>query len=481
MWRTVSKLGGAGLIFVIIMALMTPALAPAVERPDSFADLAAKVSSAVVNIRAVKTVKQSGVQQFFSSPDRGSQDQERKPFDPYEFFRPFFGPNGPSQQQPKEYKQRSLGSGVIVDHSGYVLTNNHVVAGADEISIKLKNGKEYEAVIKGRDPKTDLALIKIQTDDELPSLPLGDSDAMQVGDWVIAVGNPFGLENTVTAGIVSAKGRAIGAGVYDNFIQTDASINPGNSGGPLINLKGEVIGINTAIVAQGQGIGFAIPVNMAKNIMAQLKEKGRVVRGYFGVSPQKLTDKLAKQFNMKDTEGVLVARVEKDSPADKGGLKRGDIIVDVNGKEIPEPGTLYRVVADLTVGDKIQVKVMREGKEMTLSVTVGERPDEKVAGQEPTEKKGKLGLGVQNITPEMARQLGLADTKGVIVTRVLPGSPAEEAGLRRGDVILEVGHQPVEDVDMFYDEMVTLKKGEGVLLLVQRGEITQYLVLKLPE
>ena len=288
MWKAMSKISRAGLVLAAVTALLlAPALAQAAQRPGSFADLAEKVSKAVVNIQIVKIVKQQSFQQFYSGPRSQGEGQGDGRADPYEFFRRFFGPNFPGQQdQPRKFKQRSLGSGVIVNQDGFVLTNNHVVAGADQIKVVLNSGKEYEAEVKGRDPKTDLALIRIKTDDKLPFLPMGDSDSLRVGDWVIAVGNPFGLENTVTAGIVSAKGRAIGAGPYDDFIQTDASINPGNSGGPLIDLDGRVVGINTAIVPQGQGIGFAIPVNMAKRIMAQLKDKGKVTRGYFGVVPR---------------------------------------------------------------------------------------------------------------------------------------------------------------------------------------------------
>ncbi len=482
MWSITSKLSRAGLAFLVILTLMAPSLAPAAERPDTFADLADKVSPAVVNIRTEKTIKQSGIPDIMKDPRRRQQDRGQGQTDPYEFFRRFFGPNLPDQpSQPREFKQRSLGSGVIVDRTGFVLTNNHVVEGADQITVHLKNGKEYEAQIKGRDPKTDLALIKIKTDDELPFLPMGDSTALRVGDWVIAVGNPFGLENTVTAGIVSAKGRAIGAGPYDDFVQTDASINPGNSGGPLINLKGEVVGINTAIVPQGQGIGFAIPVNMAKKIMAQLKDKGKVIRGYFGVVPQKLDEKLAEQFGMEEPKGALVAFVEPDSPADQGGVKRGDVIVEVGGKPIPDTATLYKVVADLKVGESIEVKVLRKGETHSLNIEVGERPDEKGVKPNVPQNRTDLGMTLQNVTPQIAQQLGLKEAKGLVVTGIAPGGPAAEAGLSRGDVILEVGQQPVEDVDSFYAKLETLKKGEGVLLLVQQREITRYLVFKLPE
>jgi serine protease Do len=487
--RFVKIVSRAGLTFLVVAALMLPLMnqeplkAQAADRPDSFADLAEKVAPSVVNIRIVKTIKSQGTGNFFRFHRRSPQDDQNDGLgDPYEFFRRFFGPNQPGQDpRPREFKQRSLGSGVIVGRDGFVITNNHVVANADQIVVKMKNGKEYEAEVKGRDPKTDLALIKVKADEDLPYLPLGDSSKLRVGDWVIAVGNPFGLENTVTAGIVSAKGRAIGAGVYDDFIQTDASINPGNSGGPLINLKGEVVGINTAIVPQGQGIGFAIPVNLAKKIMAQLRESGKVVRGYFGVIPQELDEKLAEQFNMKEPEGALVSFVEKDSPADKAGIKRGDVIIEVDGKAIPAPGTLYKVVADLIVGEEVTVKVIRGGDTKELTIKVAARPDEEAKKPEEPKKEVRLGMTLQNLTPDLARQLGLKEAKGVVVTGVERGSPAAEAGLMRGDVILEAAHQPVNTIDDFYSQADKLKEGEGLLLLVQRREVTQYLVLKLPE
>ena len=483
MWKAMSKISRAGLILTVVTALLlAPALAQAAQRPGSFADLADKVSKAVVNIQIVKIVKQQSFQRFYSGPRNQGEDQGDGRADPYEFFRRFFGPNLPGQQEhPRKYKQRSLGSGVIVDQDGFVLTNNHVVSGADQIKVVLNSGTEYEAEVKGRDPKTDLALIKIKTEDKLPFLPMGDSDSLRVGDWVIAVGNPFGLENTVTAGIVSAKGRAIGAGPYDDFIQTDASINPGNSGGPLIDLDGRVVGINTAIVPHGQGIGFAIPVNMVKSIMAQLKDKGKVTRGYFGVVPQELNETLAEQFGIKDAKGVLISLVTKDSPAEKGGIKRGDVIINVDDKVIAEPSDLYRVVADLKVGDEITVILIRDGKEVNLKVKVGERPDEAEATEAEPQKRADLGLTVQDVTPQIAQQLGLKEPKGVVVTNVSQGSPAGEAGISRGDVILEVGHKPVKDVNAFYSSLDGLKPGEGVLLLVQRNDITRYVVLKIPK
>ncbi len=359
------------------------AQAPAVLAPDTFAVLAKQVSGAVVNISAEKIVKNQ-MQQFMEQNNTKRPKQGPGPEMPFgpegpfrdfrDFFDKFFG------EMPKSYKARSLGSGFIIDPKGYVVTNNHVVEGADKIKVILVGGKEYQATVKGRDTKTDLALIQIVNPPaDLTFLKMGDSDAMQVGDWVLAVGNPFGLAHTVTQGIISAKGRVIGAGPYDNFLQTDASINPGNSGGPLLNLKGEVIGINTAILASGQGIGFATPSNIAKSIIPQLESKGKVVRGMIGVQVQNVTPELAKSFGMSEAKGALVAQVNPDSPADKAGIHRGDIIIEFNGHPIHEMNELPRMVADTAPGAKATLKVLRDGKEKTLNLTIVELTDEKQA------------------------------------------------------------------------------------------------------
>ena len=326
-------------------------------------------------------------------PERGN------PFE--EFFGPGSGGDGPSEGS----QQKSLGSGFIIDREGYIVTNNHVVENADEIKVKLADGKEFEAKVVGRDPKTDLALIKIKGSADLHPLNMGNSDDLKVGSWVVAVGSPFGLEQTVTAGIVSAKGRTIGAGPYDNFIQTDASINPGNSGGPLINTRGEVIGINTAIIASGQGIGFAIPANMAKNVVPQLKDKGKVTRGWLGVSIQEVTPELAQSFGIKDKQGALVAEVFKGSPAERAGIEQGDVIVEFDGKQIKESKDLPQAVAATPVGKSVSLKLSRNGKAISKDLKVAEM-DEKTTevAKAPTGKK--LGIGVQNITPDIAQALG---------------------------------------------------------------------------
>jgi serine protease Do len=471
----------------LVLALAIAAPAGAEYVPDSFASLAAKVSPAVVNIRIVKTVKPGvgGMFNFHGQQQGPGQEGPPAPPDLHEFFRRFFGgPGGPKlpPQHPRQFKQRSLGSGVIVDPNGYVITNNHVVAEADEILVRLKEGKEYPAEIVGRDPKTDLALIKIKADKQLPSLPLGDSDKLRVGDWVLAVGNPFGLEHTVTAGIISAKGRIIGAGPYDNFLQTDASINPGNSGGPLINLKGEVVGINTAIVPQGQGIGFAIPVNTTKKIMAQLRKQGRVIRGWLGVTIQPVTKELAEKFGLDEPMGALVANVVPGSPADEAGLKRGDVIVRYDGKKVKDMHALPRLVADTPVGEEVALVVMRGGKKRPLQVTIGELKSEAAPKAETGKpEESKLGLSLQELTPDLAKQLGITGDKGLVITAVESGSPADEAGLMRGDVILEAAQKPVSSVSQFTKMASRLKPGEGLLLLIQRRDSTLFVVIKAPK
>jgi serine protease Do len=370
---------------------------------------------------------------------------------------------------PRNFEQKGVGSGFVISREGYILTNNHVVEEADQIRVKLANGKEYTGKVVGRDPKTDLALVRIDGAPDLHPLTLGSSDDIKVGSWVVAVGSPFGLEQTVTAGIVSAKGRVIGSGPYDNFIQTDASINPGNSGGPLVNMKGEVVGINTAIVAQGQGIGFAIPIDMAKDIAHQLETAGHVTRGWLGVSIQQMTPELAKSFGMKEEKGALVSQVVPASPAEKAGLEKGDVIVEYDGKEVADSKELPRLVASTSVGKTVTVKILRDGKAMERQVKVGEMEEKKPeVAKAPTGKK--LGIAVQNLTPEIARGLGLKMETGVVITQVEPGSPASEAGLQTGDVIREVDRKPVKDVDDFVRKVEEARGQDTVLLFIQRGQ-----------
>ena len=387
---------------------------------------------------------------------------------------------------PKEFKSRSLGSGFIFDPDGYIITNNHVVEGADKIKVKLLDGREFKATIKGRDPMTDLALIKIESGNhDLPVLPLGDSDAMQVGDWVLAVGNPFGLTHTVTQGIISAKGRVIGAGPYDDFIQTDASINPGNSGGPLVNLKGEVVGINSAIVATGQGIGFAIPSSMAKSIIPQLKEKGSVVRGMLGVQIQMVTPELAKSFGLKEPMGALVAEVNPGSPAAKAGLQRGDVIVDFNGTPIKEMHELPRLVAGIPPGKTASLKVLRNGKEQNFTVTIAEMKPEMMSrsmGMEEGEsEKSTLGMTMQELTPQLARSLQLKETSGVVVVQVEQGSPAGDAGIRPGDLIEEINGIPIKTMKDYQAQIANQKPGSSIRFLMKRRGKTMFVVVEVPE
>lgn len=433
--------------------------------PQSFADLAEKVKPAVVNISTEKTVRIPGSPfRHFFGPD--------EPFG--DFFRRFFDEDIPD----RELKQQSLGSGFIIDKDGYIITNNHVVEGADEIKVKLADGREFKAKVIGRDPKTDLALIKITTlFKNLPVLPLGDSDKVRVGDWVLAVGNPFGLEHTVTQGIISATGRVIGSGPYDNFLQTDAPINPGNSGGPLINLKGEVIGINTAIIATGQGIGFAIPSNMAKSVVSQLKEKGKVVRGWLGVSVQTITPEMAAAFGLKEPKGAIVSDVVAGSPAQTAGIKRGDIITAYDGKEIKRMSDLPRLVAETPVGKTVEIKVIRDGREMVLKATISELPAGKIAFGGPVSEES-LGMRVDNITPRWSYQLGIKDKSGVVVIGVAPNSPAEEAGIQVGDIIKEVNRKTVKNMKDYENAMEKTGKDKPVLLLIKRGGQTFYVSIK---
>lgn len=432
--------------------------------PQSFADLAERIKPAVVNISTTSTVRIPGnpFRQFFG-PEEG-------PFG--DFFHKFFG-----EVPDREMKQQSLGSGFIIDKDGYIITNNHVVEGADEIKVKLADGREFKAKVVGRDQKTDLALIKISSlFKELPTLALGDSDQMRTGDWVLAIGNPFGLEHTVTQGIISATGRVIGAGPYDNFLQTDAPINPGNSGGPLVNLKGEVIGINTAIISSGQGIGFAIPSNTAKRITSQLKEKGRVTRGWIGISIQNVTPEIAQAMGLKESKGALVADVMAGGPADSAGMKRGDVITVFDGKDIKNSGDLPRIVADTPVGKTVDVKVLRGGKETLLRLTVGELTPERMAAQAPAETD--LGMTVDNITPQWKSKLRLRESTGVVVTEVMPNGPAEDAGIQPGDIIKEVNRSTVRNLKEYTDALRQSGKGRPVLFLVKRGSQTFYVSIK---
>jgi serine protease Do len=394
-----------------------------------------------------------------------------------DFFDRFF-----RDQMPRDFKQQSLGTGFIIDKEGYILTNNHVVEKTDEIKVTLADKKAYVAKIVGRDQKTDLALIKIDPDEAVAALPLGDSDRLEVGEWVVAIGNPFGLGHTVTAGIVSAKYRRIGAGSYDNFIQTDASINPGNSGGPLLNTSGEVIGINTAIFSRGGGsigIGFAIPVKMAKDLLPQLKT-GKVVRGWLGVMIQSITPELQEKLKLKSEMGALVADVTEGGPADKAGIERGDVIVRFDGVEVEEMNDLPYLVASTPVGKQVTVEAIRKGDTKRFRVTIGELKEE---GESPVVAKAgpELGMTVREITPELADRFALSESSGVVVIDVERNSPAAEAGIRAGDVIVEVDQDPVRSMEEFDERIRGYKPGDTLLLLISRRGTTLYLTLTIPE
>jgi serine protease Do len=409
-----------------------------------------------------------------------TQVVERRVMGPEDMFRFFFGNqfNNLRPGVPRKFKRRSLGSGFIINPKGYILTNNHVVKSATKIKVKLHDGSTYKAKLVGADPKTDIALIKIDPKDKpLASAKLGNSDKVQIGEWVLAVGNPFGLSYTVTAGIISAKGRVIGEGPYDNFLQTDASINPGNSGGPLINMEGKVIGINTAIVAQGQGIGFAIPINMAKEILPQLRTRGKVIRGWLGVYVQALTPELSKSFGLKKTEGPVVTQVMGDSPAEKAGVKEGDIIVEFNGKKIKDTRELPHLVAMVPPGKVVPVKILRNGKEKTIKVKIGTMPEEKVSLGGSPSMKAKLGLKVAPLPPEVAQQTGIRG--GVYVVEVKPGSPAEESGIHHGDIILRVNRHKIKNLKDFNMVMAKTKPGEVVAFLIRRGNSSFYVAIQM--
>jgi serine protease Do len=456
-------------LVIMMVGLMLGAGLPAVQAsknapvrmvPQDFSGLAATVGPAVVHIRVEKTVKGAG-------PESGPFGQN--PFDGNEQYREFFGRHFGQQRQP-EYKQPAQGSGFIVDKSGLIVTNNHVVEGADKITVILKDESQYEAKIVGLDPITDIALIKVEAKKDLPAVRLGSSDDLKVGEWVVAIGAPFGLEYTVTAGIVSAKGRVIGSGPYDDFIQTDASINPGNSGGPLINMKGEVVGINTMIIAGGQGIGFAIPVNQAKGIIDQLETNGEVTRGWLGVTIQDVNEDMADYYGLKGKSGAMVADVVPGDPADRAGIRPKDIITEVNGKAVTNSHDLTNLAANLQVGETAGVTVLRNGKPQTLEVKIGKRPLTIAAASQSNrqENEGQYGFQVTDLTPELARQYDIQDTAGIIVVGVAPDSKADAAGVKKGDVILEVNRVSVASVKDFKSLLDQNKKSDGINLLVKR-------------
>ncbi|HEY7726324.1 MAG TPA: DegQ family serine endoprotease [Anaeromyxobacteraceae bacterium] len=456
----------------------TPLPAAAVPGAASLAPLVKAVKPAVVNVSTTTVIKNP--HPFLRGPRPGDDDDEP------DFFR-FFGPG------PREYKGQSLGSGFVINPDGYVLTNNHVVQNASDIKVRLADGREFEAKVVGRDAATDVALLKLEKASGLSTVPLGDSDSLEQGDFVVAIGNPFGFRESVTFGVVSAKDRTLTGNAFDDFIQTDAAINQGNSGGPLFNMKGEVVGINTAIISPqlGQGLGFAVPVNTAKALIPQLLDKGRVARGYLGVSVQDLSPELAQAFAAPTgTKGALVQSVMPDSPASRAGVEAGDIVVQVNGKAVDGAGPLTRAVSSVRPGGKADLVLLRSGHRKTLAVTVAPRPDEdRLArgtesdedqeGGRPARKDEKLGLRVAPLTPELARELRVPDERGVVVTGVTEDGPADRAGVRRGDLVIEVNRKPVRTVDELGSAVGKLKAGELALLRVRRRDQALFLPVKI--
>ena len=453
----------AAMILSIAIALgALPARAADVPMiPASFSQLAEDASPSVVNIRTERTVSGKGrVARQFQNPFGNDERMN-------EFFERFFG-----DQRQREFKKRSLGTGFIIEAKGLIVTNNHVVENTDAIEVILKDGEEYAAKIVGRDASTDLALLKIEAEKPLPALALGDSETLKVGQWVVAIGNPFGLGHTVTAGIVSAKGRVIGSGPYDDFIQTDTSINPGNSGGPLLNLEGKVVGINTAIIQGGQGLGFSIPAKLAKGIIGQLKEEGSVTRGWLGVSIQEIDGSVAEYYGLPSKKGVLVREAFKGDPADKAGMKANDVIVSIDGEKVGSIRDLTGIIAGKKVGTKVKVVVLRSGKEKRLKVTVGKRVDRRTAQAGGSGSGDEdLGIDIASITADMAKRYGLEDRKGVLVTGVNPKSKGGEAGLAHGDIIKEINHRTVQKEEDYFKALEDVKKGEQVnMLIVRRGQ-----------
>jgi len=437
----------------------------------AFASVVKKAAPAVVHVGVEKSVKSSGQQypDFFNDP----------------FFERFFGPqfrHPPQGQQPREYKEQAAGSGIIITSDGLILTNNHVVGEADNITVLLADKRELKAKVIGTDPQSDVALIKIDATG-LPVIPLGDSDKLEVGEWVIAIGSPFELNQTVTVGVVSAKGRSrIGINDYENFIQTDAAINPGNSGGPLLNIHGEVIGINTAIFSRSggyMGIGFAIPINMAKAIQGQLLEKGKVTRGWLGVVIQDVNEDLAKSFGLENAKGALVSEVSDNSPAKDAGIQQGDVIIEVEGKTITDVSNLRNMVAMIQPGTKIPVVVIRDGKKKELQVTIGEQPaDFAKMGMGQDKTLQEMGLTLQDLTEELANQFGYDIDQGVLVADVAQDSPAEKAGMKAGQLIEEVNRQRVHNLKELQEVLKQAENPKKILLRVRAGDFSQYIVLR---
>lgn len=435
---------------------------------QAFVEVSKKVQPSVVNITTEKTVTIKPWERFGEEFFKGS------PFE--EFFRGFGSPR--EKGKGFQHRQRSGGSGVIVDKEGYVLTNNHVIEGADKVKVRLNDGREFVATIKGQDSRTDLAVLHIKARD-LPVAALGDSDKLEVGEWAIAIGSPFGLEHTVTVGVISAKGRSgLGTGTYEDFIQTDASINPGNSGGPLCNIDGEVVGINAMIIQPGTGIGFAIPINMAKQILNDLIVTGKVIRPWLGISVQDITPEMMEHFKLKEKEGVLVGQIYSGTGAEKAGLASGDIIKAVDERPVKNVSELVKEIQKKKVGQKVKLSILRDGKAMTIEATTSAMPD-KAELQKEKEGEEKLGARLQELTPQLAARLGITGVKqGMVVMSVEDGSPADEMGLQKGDVILEINRKKIASLKDFEKAMKEAHFEKGILFHLHRKGSSFYLTFK---
>ena len=462
-----SRRGFLTLSMMVLMVVFPAWSLNAAERTTAqdwrsgFVEVAKKVKPSVVAIRSERTVT--------VGPGFGEDFFKGTPFE--DFFKQHGGP-------PAKRKQRGEGSGVIVDTKGYILTNYHVVAEAEKISVHLSDGRELEGTVRGTDSRTDLAVVHVEATD-LPVARLGDSDKIQVGEWAIAIGSPFGLEETLTVGVISAKGRSgLGTGTYEDFLQTDASINPGNSGGPLVNIDGDVIGINAMIIQPGQGIGFAIPINLAKTIMVELIETGKVIRPWVGIGLQDITSDLMKFFHLKEKEGALISQVYEGSPAERAGLKAGDVVIEIDEVKVANSQDLVREVLKRKVGQKVHLVILREAKRIEISLTTAQMPEKIGEQRGPTQpEKEWFGLRVSNLTPDIARQMGLKRTEGVVIVGAEPNSASQTAGLKAGDIILEVNRQEVFNENDYRSVMEKAKPDRGVLFLIDRAGSTFFVTL----
>ncbi len=452
-------------LFALVFTLSgAPTKAVSHDSPESLSLTVKRLTPSVVNISTTNVIKTSP----YASP---YQEEYFK-----KFFEKFFG----DQMPDRKFKSRGLGSGFIISSDGYIITSNHVIRKAEEVEVILEGGKKYAAEIVGTDPQTDLALLKVDPKEPLSAVEMGDSSAVEIGEWVFAIGNPFGLGHTVTAGIISGKGRALGVGRYDNFIQTDTAINPGNSGGPLLNFEGKVIGINTAIIARARGMGFAIPINMAKKVVEQLKDHGRVIRGWLGIMIQDITPEISEALGIQGNQGGLISEVKNGSPADKAGLRRGDVILSVDGEKIPDSSTLARKLALTKPGVSTKFVVFRDGEEKNFNIKLIEHSDNEKnpKSRKPSEKLKSFGVEVDEISERLRNKFGLKTSQGVVVTNIEPGSLASDSELQPGDAILGINGTSVETVDEYEKVLEELGEKNILLFLVERMGRTIYISVR---